>query len=95
MSVRELHNSFVSDTNGGGIKDSRDEDNNISISDSTLCSLLPQQLKQMPARYKVMCICECCISDNSIHPSLLSRQDSNDGCILLSEMQHSQTHMTL
>ena len=72
VSVIELHNSLVSDPNDGGIKDSRDEDNNISISDSTLCSLLPQQLKQMPARYKVMCVCECCISDKSIHPSLLS-----------------------
>ena len=36
MSVRELHNSIVSDPNDGGLKYARDEDNNIIISDSTL-----------------------------------------------------------
>ena len=36
VSVRELHNRLVSDTNDGGIKYSRDEDDNIIISDSTL-----------------------------------------------------------
>ena len=56
--VRELHNSLVSDPNDGGLKDASDEDNNIIISDSTLLSLLPAQLKQMSARYKVMCGCE-------------------------------------
>ena len=67
VSVREPHNSLVSDPDGGGIKNSRDEDNNIIISDSTLCPLLPYQLKQMSARYKVMCGCEYFISDKSIH----------------------------
>ena len=61
VSVRELHNILVSDPNDGGIKDSRDEDGKIIISDSTLRSLLPPQLKQMSARYKIMCGCECCI----------------------------------
>ena len=46
VSVRELHNSLVSDTNYDGLKDARDEDGNIIISDSTLCSLLPPQLKK-------------------------------------------------
>ena len=46
VSVRELHNSLVSDPNDGGLKDSRDEDGNIIISDSTLCSLLSPQLKK-------------------------------------------------
>ena len=41
--VRELHNSLVSDTNNGGIKFSRDEDDNIIIGDSELRSLLPPQ----------------------------------------------------
>ena len=44
-SIRELYNRLVSDTNDGGIKDSRYEDNNIIISDSTLHSLLKPQLK--------------------------------------------------
>ena len=61
VSVRELNNSQVSDHNDGGIKYSRYEDDNIIISDSTLRSLLPPQLKQISARYKVMCGCECCI----------------------------------
>ena len=41
VSVRELHNILVSDPNYGGIKDARDEDYNIIISNSTLRSLLP------------------------------------------------------
>ena len=54
VSVRELHNSLVRDPNDGGLKDARDEDGKIIISDSTLRSLLPPQLKQMSARYKIM-----------------------------------------
>ena len=72
MSVIELHNSLVSDPNDGGIKDDRDEDGKIIISDSALRSVLPPQLKQMSAQYKIMCGCECCISAKSIHSSLLS-----------------------
>ena len=67
LSIRELHNSLVSDPNDGSIKDARDEDGKIIISDSTLRSLLPPQLKQMSARYKIMCGCECCISAKIIH----------------------------
>ena len=59
VSVRELHNSLVIDPNYGGLKYARDEDDNIVISDSKLRSLFPTQLKQMSARYKVMCGCEC------------------------------------
>ena len=46
VSVRELHNSLVSDRNDGGLKDARDEDGKIIISDSTFHSLLPPQLKK-------------------------------------------------
>ena len=46
MSVRELHNILVSDPYYGGLKDARDEYDKIIISDSTLCSLLPPQLKK-------------------------------------------------
>ena len=59
VSVRELHTSLVSDTNDGGLKDAREEYNNIIISDSTLRSLFPPQLKETSARYKVMCGFEC------------------------------------
>ena len=75
MSVRELKNILVSDPNDGGLKDARDEDSNIIISDSTLRLLFPPQLKQMSARYKIMCGCECCISDKSIHSSLTYWRD--------------------
>ena len=67
VSVRELHNSLVSDPNDGGLKDARDEDGKIIISDSIFRSLLPPQLKQMSARYNIMCGCECCISAKIIH----------------------------
>ena len=46
VSVRELHNSLVSDPNYGGLRDARYEDGNIIISDSTLRSLLPPQFKK-------------------------------------------------
>ena len=72
VSVRELHNSLVSDKNDGGLKYARDESGNIIISDSTLCSLFPPQLKQIYARYKIMCGCKCCISAKIINSSFLS-----------------------
>ena len=75
MYVRELHNSLVSDLDDGGLKDDRDKDDHIIISDSTLRSLFTPQLKQMSAQYKVMRGCECCIYDKSIHSSLLSWSD--------------------
>ena len=67
VSARELHNRLVSDPNYGGITDDRDEYDNIIISDSTLHSLLKPQLKQISARYKVICGCECCISAKILH----------------------------
>ena len=75
VSVRELHNSLVSDPNDGGLKDDRDEDGKIIISDYTFCSLLPPELKQISACYNIMWGCECCISAKSIHLSLLSWRD--------------------
>ena len=75
VSIRELHNSLVSDPNDGGLKDARDEDDNIIIRDSTFPSLFPPQLKQMSARYKVVGGYEYCIYDKIIHPSLLSWRD--------------------
>ena len=72
VSVRELHNSLVNYPNDDGLKDARYEDDKIIISDSTLYSLFPPQLKQISARYKVVCGCECCISVKSIHSLFLS-----------------------
>ena len=36
VSVKELHNILVSDTKDGGLKDDKDKNLNIIISDSTL-----------------------------------------------------------
>ena len=47
VSIRELHNSLVTNRKDGGLKESRHEDDNILISDSTLRSLLPPQLKNV------------------------------------------------
>ena len=58
VSVREMNNSLVSDPNDFGPKYARDEDGNIIISNFVLRSMLPPQLKQMSARYKVVCGCE-------------------------------------
>ena len=55
VSVRELYNSLVSDPNDGGFKDARDEYGKIIISDSTLRSLLPSQLKKCP-HVKRLCV---------------------------------------
>ena len=65
MPVRQLYNSLASDTNDIGLKDAKDKYDNIIISDSTLRSLLPPQLKQISARYRIMGGCECCISAKS------------------------------
>ena len=47
VSVREIHNNLVGATKYGGLKEERDEDDNIIISDSTLRSLLPPQFKKI------------------------------------------------
>ena len=72
VSVGKLHNILVSDPNDGGLKDSMDEYGKIIISDSNFCSMLPPQLKQMYACYKIICGCECFIFDKSINSSFLS-----------------------
>ena len=75
VSIQELHNRLVSDPVDGGLKEAIDAENNIIISDYTLLSLLQPQLKNISSRYKVMCGCECFISEKSIHSSLLSWRD--------------------
>ena len=44
--VRELHNNLVSNTKYDGLKEARDKNDNIIISDSKLCSLLPSKFKK-------------------------------------------------
>ena len=47
VSVRELHNNIFSATKDGGLKEARDEYDDIIISDSTLRSLLPPRFKNV------------------------------------------------
>ena len=75
VSIRELHNNLVSATKYGGTKEARDKNENIIISDSTLHSLFSPQFSKISSRYKVMWGCKCCISDKSMHSSLLSCRD--------------------
>ena len=75
VSVREIHNNLVSATKYGGLKEARDEDDKIIISDSALFSILPPRLEIMSSRYKVMCVCGFCISSKSMHSSLISWRD--------------------
>ena len=72
VSVWELHNIMVSPHEEVGLKEKIYADNNIIISDSTPRSILPPQLNNMYSQYKFVCGCDCCISDKSIHSSLLS-----------------------
>ena len=74
--IRELHSSMVSYYTDGGIKDSRERDNNIIVIDSILRNILPHQLKNMTSIYKIMCGCEFWMSAKSMHPSLLSWWDN-------------------
>ena len=75
VSIQELHNSLVSESEYSGLKEARNAYNNIIINNSTLRLLFKPQIKEMSAGYKVMCGCECCISAKSIHLSLLSWRD--------------------
>ena len=53
--IQELHNIIVIPPEEGLRKDSRDADNNIIISDSTIRTILPPQIKKVSVRYKVVC----------------------------------------
>ena len=54
VSVRGLNKNLVRSTIYGGIKEARDEDDNIIISYSELRSLLPPQFKTNSSRLKVV-----------------------------------------
>ena len=75
VSAQELHNKMVSTLEEGGLKEARDEENNIIIRNHTPCNILPTKLKNMYSRYKDMCDCECCIYTKIMHSYLLSWQD--------------------
>ena len=59
----------------GVLKEARDTEDNIIISYLTLCNILPPQLNNITAQYKIICGCECFISAKSMHLSLLTWRD--------------------
>ena len=75
VSVRELNNIMAIPPEEGVLKEAREEEDNIIISDSTLRNILPPQLNNMADQYKVLCGCECCTYVKSIHLSLLIWRD--------------------
>ena len=58
VSFWEPHNIMVSPPEEGVLNQAIDIENNIIISDSTLRYIIPPQLNNMYAGYKVMCGCE-------------------------------------
>ena len=55
VSFHEIHNSIVSLPEEGGIKETRDAENNIIFIDYKLRNILPPQMKNMYSWNKVMC----------------------------------------
>ena len=49
-------------TRRGWVYEAGDVDNNITISDSMLHIILSPQINKISAQYKVMFVCECCIT---------------------------------
>ena len=56
VSVIEIHNNLVIDTIYGGLKEARDEDGNIIISDSKIRSLLPPHFKTKCRQDTRLCV---------------------------------------
>ena len=78
VSIRGLHNSMVIPPEELRLKEVRDAGNNIIISDSILRHILPYHLKKVTSQYKVICVCECYISDKACirnYYQLLSRRE--------------------
>ena len=68
VSMRELQNDLLSD-GSLGLKEARDKNGKVLISDTALRCLRPPQVKPMTARHKVMFGCE-------IHITIKQQQES-------------------
>ena len=60
-------NRIVIPPEEGGLKEARDEENNIIISNSTLGNIMTPQVKKMYEWYKVLCGYKFFISAKSMH----------------------------
>ena len=98
---------MIKDVNDGGLKDVLNE-NKLSVSETGLRFLLPDQLKEFTPRYKQMCECECCIIIKQLQPTLNSwrkRQikitytsSSNEYCFIVcpdNELLHNMFDNTM
>ena len=73
MCVCQITPKQNGDSNRRGVsKELRYKQNNIIISDSVLCTIIPPQLKKMSSWYKVMGRYKCFISAKSMNYSLLT-----------------------
>jgi hypothetical protein len=71
-SVRDLHNRMVAED---GLKEARDSQGEILISDTTLRKIIKEklpQLRRLTAKHKQMCGCETCLTISSNHKSLMA-----------------------
>ena len=60
-SMRQLHNELIASPYYRGLLGSRHtETNDVIISDTMLCSLVPPQLRPMTDNQKIMCGCVIC-----------------------------------
>ena len=67
MSVREIHNSLVSDPNDDGLKYARDKENNIIIRDSTIVEPLKLEISCGQKKTKIKGIKKLTIILNVIY----------------------------
>jgi hypothetical protein len=67
--VRELHNDLCNEDTLIGLDGVRDCAKNIIISDTKLRDMLPEHLRMMSDRYKIICGCENCIQMHNWYQS--------------------------
>ena len=69
--MRQLHNELIASPDDGGLVGSRHAiTNDVIISDTILCSLVPPQLRPMTDNQKMMCGCAICNNSKYMQESL-------------------------
>ena len=70
-SMRQLQNELIASPDDGGLLGDRQADtNDVIISDTTICSLVPPQLRPMKENHKMMCGCAICNTSKYFQGSL-------------------------
>ena len=69
--MRQLHNELIASPDDGGLLGARHANtNDVIISDTMLCSLVPHQLRPMIDHHKMMCGCFICNTSKYVQESL-------------------------